>query len=757
MLRDYQRRAIDDLRRSYTSGHRAPCLVLPTGGGKCLGIGTPVLMFDGHIVAVEDVRADDALMGPDGEPRRVLSIARGTGPLYRINPARGQPWTCNDVHVLTLVHTETGRIVDIDLKSYMSETKHFRHLHKQFAPENGIDFADAAELPLDPYFLGIWYGDGTKSLNGVSISKPDHEILASCVDIAHRFGLRVRTDGDNCPTHHLVTGMNGGASNPLLDLLRSIVGNGLRLPHRYLTSSRSNRLAFLAGLLDTDGYLHHSGFEIVQKQRGFADGIGFLARSLGMRAIISEKLVNGDSYWRVSISGDCSVIPTRIPRKKAPERKQIKCATRTGFSVEEIGQGEYAGFELDGDGRFLLGDFTVTHNTVIASEIIRSAVARGRRVLFLAHRDELIAQSVVKLEMAGLTDLRIISRGESLGNPLASVSVASVQTLTRWSAERMPAAEFVVFDECHHIAAKTWRGISDHYKDSHLMGMTATPQRADGSPLGDVFDDLVIGSTVAELTTLGHLVPCSVWSPPADVEIASGSLALSPVEAYKRHCTDERAVIFCATVEHADQCAAEMTEAGMPCETVHGQLRPDVRKDRLSRLASGALRAVTNVHVLTEGWDLPAVSVCILARRPQHAGTYLQMVGRVLRPSPGKSLAIILDLGGTSNLHGPPEMERHYTLDGNGIEKVKRDLIRQCPTCGAVFLWRAGIVDCPTCHVALPRRMTETPRSIGVGLVHSTGGSAPDQLMMNLRAVARRKRMPDGWVTRAYAAIGGVR
>lgn len=395
--------------------------------------------------------------------------------------------------------------------------------------------------------------------------------------------------------------------------------------------------------------------------------------------------------------------------------------------------------------------------TQVASEVIRSAVARGRRVLFLAHRDELIAQSVAKLEIAGLTDLRIINRGESLGDPLAPVSVASVQTLSRWTGERMPKADFVVFDECHHIAAKTWRGIANEYVGAHLLGMTATPQRADGSPLGDVFDDLVIGSTVAELTALGHLVPCSVWSPPADVEIASGNLALSPVEAYRRHCTDERAVVFCATVEHADQCAAEMSAAGILCETVHGQLRPDVRKDRLERLASGALRAVTNVHVLTEGWDLPAVSVCILARRPQHAGTYLQMVGRVLRPAPGKSQAMILDLGGTSNLHGPPEMERHYTLDGSGIEKVKRDLIRQCPSCGAVFLWKAGIADCPTCHAALPRRAIEAPKSIGVGLIHASGATAPDQLMLNLRAIARRKRMPDGWVTRAYAAIGGVR
>ena len=394
---------------------------------------------------------------------------------------------------------------------------------------------------------------------------------------------------------------------------------------------------------------------------------------------------------------------------------------------------------------------------VVASEIIRSAVERGRRVVFLCHRDELIAQSVTKIEAAGIPDVRVINRGASLGDPLAPVAVASVQTLARWAGDKMPKADLVVFDECHHVVAATWLSIAYHYADARLLGMTATPQRADGSPLGDVFDDLVIGSTVAELTALGHLVSCAIWAPPNDVNLGTGDLALSPLEAYRRHCTDERAVVFCGTVEHADHVAAEMSAAGVPCETVHGQLRADVHRDILERLATGALRAVTNVHVLTEGWDLPAVSVCILARRPQHAGTYLQMVGRVLRPSPGKERAVLLDLGGTSTVHGPPEMERVYALDGKGIEKVKRGRISQCPACGAVFMWRPGRTNCPTCDAVLPRRVTEPPKSIGVGLVQSDGTPKPDQLMQNLRAVARRRRRRDTWVNRAYTAIGGIR
>lgn len=731
-LRSYQQRAIADLRASYASGHRAPCLVLPTGAGKCLGIGTLVMRSDGVLIPVEDVRAGDALMGPDSKPRRVLSTTRGTGPLHRIVPVKGDAWICNDVHVLTLVHTETGALVDIPVNEYLAETRWFRHLHKQFTPEDGVEFPTAETLPLDPYFLGVWYGDGTKALTGVGISKPDQEIEAVCREVAARFDLQVRTDfgSSGCPTHHIHGGCRGGAPNPLLDLLRAITGTGTHMPRRYLTASRADRLSFLAGLLDTDGYLHRSGFEIVQKQRGFAEGICYLVRSLGLRAAMVRKVVNGADYWRVSISGDCSAIPTRIPRKRAPERRQIKRATRTGFTVETIGPGEYAGFELDGDGRFLLGDFTVTHNTVVAAEIIRSATALGRRVLFLVHRQELQSQSVSKLQAAGVHDIRTIRAASDLGNPLAPVTVASVQTLTteRWLA-RLPDADLVIFDESHHVVAKTWKRIADRYVASRLLGLTATPQRSDGKPLGDVFDALVVGSTVKELQALDHLVTCRVWAPPSVLQ--SGENALSPAEAYLQHGGEQRAIVFCATVEHAQEVAASFP---VRCEVVHGNLPALERAATLARFAAGVTRALASIHVLTEGFDDPGAAVCILTRKPVHAGTYLQMVGRVLRPAAGKSGAVLLDLCGASLEHGTPEADREYALDGRAIKLSDREPIRQCPTCGGVFI--AGGDGCPHCGSSMPRRPIAPPRSVGVGLVE-TGEIAPPARVWTVEMVAK--------------------
>lgn len=350
--------------------------------------------------------------------------------------------------------------------------------------------------------------------------------------------------------------------------------------------------------------------------------------------------------------------------------------------------------------------------TVVAAEVIRSATSRGRRVLFLAHRAELIAQSVAKLSAAGVDDVRIIQAAADLGSRTAPVAVASIPTLTKWG-DRMPEADLVIFDECHHTVARTWARIAERYAGASILGLTATPQRGDGKAIGDIFDSLVVGSTVAELTALGHLVPCRVWAPPQILE--SAQLTVSPLAAYLDHAPGQRAVVFCVSVEHAERVAAEFNAAGISAGTVDGAGSATARRDTLAAFASGRLRVVCNVHVLTEGWDCPGAEVCILARKPQHAGTFLQMVGRVLRPAPGKTTAMLLDLCGSVHDHGPPEMDREFSLDGKGIKKVDRDAIRQCGTCGAVFL--AGPAACPGCGATAPRREVRLPEAIGGELV----------------------------------------
>jgi DNA repair protein RadD len=386
--------------------------------------------------------------------------------------------------------------------------------------------------------------------------------------------------------------------------------------------------------------------------------------------------------------------------------------------------------------------------TVIAASIVKGAIDRGNRVLFLAHRSELLDQTLAKLSNAGLSDVRLIRAAVTRGSETAPVTVASIPTLTKRTD--LPKADLVVFDECHHVVAKTWARIAEAYSKARLLGMTATPQRSDGKPLGDIFDSIVVGSTVRELTDLGYLVPCRVLAPNGVTN--AGEIAITPAQAYAQHANGRRAVIFCVTVEHAERVAAEMP---VPCGVVHGDMPTKERADTLARLKSGDLLAVANVHVLTEGWDMPEVEVCIMTRKPDHSGTYLQCIGRVLRPAPSKESAMLLDLGGSVWTHGVPDSTRDYTLDGSGISRAseEREPIRQCPTCGSVFL-SPGDGMCPQCGVQLPAVRRRAPVSNDQGISDVKDKPTPsDTLMANLLEAARRTKRSAEWAARAHTAI----
>ena len=352
------------------------------GVGKCLGRGTPVLMFNGSVIPVEQVKAGDQLMGPDSKPRTVLAANVGTGALYRIVPVKGSPWICNDVHVLTLVETGTNVVRDVPLDVYLARGKGWQTEHKLFQP-GPIHFPVQGSLPLSPYFLGVYVG----------ISKPDPEIAAVYEDVARSFGLTVSHSKDNgdgrCVTHRIV-GARGPGGNALLPLMQSLGGDAQRLPAQYLTASLADRRALLAGLLDTDGHLTSGCYEITQDRIELAEDIAFLARSVGLRVTHTVKLVKlagwpgARPYQRLVLSGDATALPLRVPRKQPEARKQVKNALRTGFKVEPIGPGEYFGFTLDGDGRFLLGDFTVTHNTYLLAALVSESLAAGRRTVVAA-------------------------------------------------------------------------------------------------------------------------------------------------------------------------------------------------------------------------------------------------------------------------------------------------------------------------------------------------------------------------------------
>jgi len=385
------------------------------GSGKCLGRDVQVLMYSGEQKPVQDIKAGDLLMGPDSKPRRVTSTCSGIGPLFRITPVKGEPWVCNDAHILTLVGSNSGRVFDISMIDYLTalarppKKKGGVCIKQDYVRDakllrTGVEFEAKTEQPISPYLLGLWIGDGTTSNTGITTG--DSEIEETIRAEAKSFGLTVRAHQKKdakCQTLQMTVprdekGHPPREKNPFWSFLRDncIVQNEKSIPSAYLRASRSSRLELLAGLIDTDGSLDTGYFEITTKLPILRDQYLFLARSLGFAAYphrIWNKRFQKE-YWRVTISGDVDQIPTRLPRKQAKPRQQIKSVLRTGFSVESLGSGEYFGFTLAGaegqpcDGRFLLGDFTVTHNTSTVVETCRRlpphtralVVAFGNRV-----------------------------------------------------------------------------------------------------------------------------------------------------------------------------------------------------------------------------------------------------------------------------------------------------------------------------------------------------------------------------------------
>lgn len=376
------------------------------GVGKCTKIDTPMIMYDGSIKLVQDIKTGDQLLGHDGLPRTVTSLARGREKMYRIKQKGGEDYTVNESHILSLKYTNThytrvreypsgnksydlsfrrhnaeyGDIKNISVRDYLKLPKSHQNVLKGWKPD-GVDFGNS--VPVEhPYFIGLWLGDGTHTRP--DIHTMDSEIVDYLDGLAHHtFTCLMRQEdkrGNKAARYSFVSYDDWGNQtrlswNPVRDLLAktNLLGNK-HIPRDYLTASREDRLLLLAGLLDSDGHLCNgrNTFAIAQKRENLADQISFLARSLGFRASRSIKQVNGVDYYHVSISGDTDRIPTKIARKQAKPRQQKKDINMWGIEVEPMGEGDYYGFTLsdsDPDRLFLLGDFTVTHNTVRATII----------------------------------------------------------------------------------------------------------------------------------------------------------------------------------------------------------------------------------------------------------------------------------------------------------------------------------------------------------------------------------------------------
>lgn len=376
----------ESVRRSFEAVHNhAKVLIMGASSlGKCLGRDTPVLLYSGQAVMVQDVRVGDKLMGPDGTPRNVLSTTQGRSKLYRINPERGDSWVCNDSHILSLKISSTkicgnsnkpskktfkGGIIDIPIEEYLALGSSRKNILKQF--HVGVELPEQP-LEIDPYVYGSWLGDGGTDVP--ALHTPGGPMSDYWCKYFTEQGYRIHVGyrEKSCQMFCVRKPAGSGKNNQFLSFIRTSVIQEKKekfIREEYLLNSRKNRLALLAGLIDSDGYVHSkTSYSFCTKFPALSRQVMLLARSLGLAACIRPKVCTiksigfSSTYYNVQISGS-GILEIPTLEKHAKESSSVKNLTNTGFSVEDIGVGDYYGFSVDGDHRFLLGDYTVTHNS----------------------------------------------------------------------------------------------------------------------------------------------------------------------------------------------------------------------------------------------------------------------------------------------------------------------------------------------------------------------------------------------------------
>lgn len=676
-LRPYQQQALDAIVSGFQEC-RKQMAVLPTGSGKCWGAGTPILLASGAVKPVEQIQVGDVLIGPDGMPRTVTSTCSGTEMLYEVIPIKGMHYTINESHILSLKISgndiaycdgphQPGSVANVPLVSYLKSTKSFRHVAKGWRSNVPAFYPETQPHPAIPaYMMGLWIGDG--SCRTFSISKPDAEIGDAVTDYARSLGLVVRREASDgkCPNWHVTAnhrcGRRGGANHALTALQELGLIQNKHIPKCYLTASEHNRRQLLAGLMDSDGHMNHGGFDFISKDRSIAEDVCFVARSIGLAAYMNpcvKGCQNGfvGTYYRVSISGDTHLIPTRIKRKQAQQRKCKKSPLITGITVAQIGVGTYYGFELSGPDRmFLLGDFTVAHNTILFSRLAQHY--QPERTLILAHTNELIQQAWDKLyRSTGI--VAGIEKAESSAAHSDAAVVSSIQSMSR-RLDKYPADHFglVVGDECHIAMGAQWQKTLNHFTGAKILGVTATGFRADKKALGEVFDRIAIEIKLRDLVLDGYLSKILVQTLPVNIDLSgvrqkSGDFDTDEVdqrlaphlravaEGIKEHAAGRKTLVFVPLIRTSEVFVAICREVGLNAEHIDG--KSDERAAILKRFSETDSMVLCNSSLLTTGYDEPSISCVVMLRPTRSRVLLMQMVGRGTRLHPGKENLLVLD------------------------------------------------------------------------------------------------------------------
>lgn len=387
--------------------------------------------------------------------------------------------------------------------------------------------------------------------------------------------------------------------------------------------------------------------------------------------------------------------------------------------------------------------------TVMFSYFTWSATSKGRRTLILTHRDELIEQVSETLNKFKVNHSFIAAGREFIYQ--TPVHVASVFSAVR-RLNNIPKPDIIIIDEAHHAIVKsTWGKILEHFPHAFRIGVTATPERLSGEPLGDVFDDLIMGPSVRSLIDQDALCDYRLYAPKqidlSNLHTRAGDFAKNELQAavdkptitgdaineYRKLANGKRAIVFCVSIKHAVHVAEQFNKAGFRASSIDGTITTDLRKYHIQNFRNGNTQVLTSCDLISEGFDLPAIEVAIMLRPTQSLALHIQQTGRALRPMEGKEYAIILDHAGNCARHGMPCEERVWSLAGRSTKKQTGEdngSVRICPVCFAANF--PGRKDCVYCKFEFQIEAREVKQIEG------------DLTEVDIEAVRREQRQRQG-------------
>ena len=511
-LREHQIPAIDaylNLVREPNQGHAAGLLELSCASGKCLGKDTPILMYDGSIKPVQEVGLGDLLMGDDSTPRRVLSLTKGRDVLYRVTDPYGESYVVNRHHILSLkwvksrYHAKEGDVLDINILDFLRFPKTYRG---PLSPLRGfrvpITFPTLA-VPLDPYLVG-YAAVSKRTLHGDTVIEMNDTIVHLYFYYLFRTQypeLNLEYTGQD--TLYRITSYDTMfQTSPDTTTPTAFVSawTDKKIPQLYKCNSTNIRYKVLAGLLDSISNSKYDDkrhcYVVSSTDDIFVDDITYVARSLGFLVINKRR----HQLSRITIRGpQLSQIPVLCSRNKIhtkptmTEKTSLSCMNLTHLIkiTREEEPGEYYGFHINQNCRFVLGDFTVTHNTVMSLNLISQL---RTKTLIIVNKAFLLNQWIERIQ-----EFLPTARVGKIQGPIVDIDQKDIVIgmLQSLSMKNYPASTFASFgltvlDEVHHISSEVFSAALFKIVTKYMLGLSATMERKDGTTnvikmfLGDV-------------------------------------------------------------------------------------------------------------------------------------------------------------------------------------------------------------------------------------------------------------------------------